>query len=188
MFDEKNKQAYRQITAPASLYSRIAAEQPKPRMRGIWRPMAAAAMVLCLCLIIFPLLGQNESVEVLLDDVPLSSDAAVLPAVRTAVMLTTSGEPVSVRLMLSAEKETTVTVSDGTVKICDPQDNSIRASGKEGVADGPAWLLWELTAAQRDAVYTMRLESGKTNCTVFLQYDDTVNAWTVCRKNSDGKN
>ncbi len=194
MFDQKEVEAYRKITAPADLRERVLSSYADIPSAG-WNPYSmlrmassvAACLVLVIVLSVFTIgrIGDasvSVSGETLLPECSASVQpeygVAPLSVQQIAKSMTLS---VSLPITLTLSEETVISVSDGT--LCMTGDDQETVSlGSSFTADGNITLNWCLESDGTKNAFVMTLRGTLKSETLILAYDDLSGDWTLTRK------
>ena len=194
MFDNKEIEAYRSISAPADLRNRVLSfdtEERKPARntaRMIRRVSTlAACLVLMICFSAMAItsmgavgisvsgdaLEKNETMTVLENGVaPLSYDKRSL-------------SQVEIPMTLAIEHETAITVSGGALCIVEEETDEIRETVLSGTVyrtDSPESLIWTVSADAEQKEFEMTLKSRFKTETITLAFDEHTGAWVISRR------
>lgn len=186
MFDNKDIEAYRKISAPDELRLRIAqscqAEIAAPRfsaakIRGL--SAVAACLIIIACVFTF---GRNDGISITVNGEELSSQEIILADVNQGIapaaarMLPVYNVPVK----LDVKRQTEISVSDGMMQIFDAETGEYIASETSISTDRDIQISWELS--ETSAEPKMYVRDKKNSYTITLRYDEAANQRTICRQ------
>lgn len=193
MFDEKQIEAYRNISAPADLRERVlssCAEYPTARknLPAMLRTIssAAACLVLVIVLSVFTV-GHfgDASVSVSGNDVLPEHSAPIYPEHGVAplsVQPTGKSIPaVSFPIALSLSEKTKITVSAGEMKMMDDTDELV-SFGSALTSDGEILIHWFVNPIDTENAFVMTLRGALKSETLILAYNESDDVWTISRK------
>ena len=170
--------AYRRITAPPALKTRLltAAAASLPRRRR--RPMAAAAAACLALTLLFALIGSRAPAVVTMDGRVIG--AKEQPVTSAAAARTGPAEEVSLSLTVSARGTAQVSVTQGELKIIGPRGAELPV-GAAATVDGPTAFAWHvpLTAAEAPRL-TVTWKNGTAS--YVLRPDETGQNWFIAKE------
>ncbi|MBQ8497145.1 MAG: hypothetical protein IJ489_06820 [Clostridia bacterium] len=192
MFDEKEIEAYRKISAPDGLRERVlssCAEYPKARrnLPAMLRTISSAAACLALVVVLSVFtMGRfgDASVSVSGDAILPESSVSVYPEHGVAPL---SAQPtgksipaVSFPIALSLSEKTKITVSAGEMQMTDDTDESV-SFGSALTADGEILIHWYVNPNDTENAFVMTLRGALKSETLTLAYNEINDTWTISR-------
>ena len=191
MFDEKEIEAYRSISAPADLRERVlssCAERPQERrsFSAMVRMTASAAACLLLVVVLsvftvgnFGGVSVSVSGESLLPEGSASvypeHGVAPLSAQPTGKSITPS---VSFPIALALSEKTDISVSGGEMKMT--TDGAV-SFGTALAADGQVLIDWYINPDDTENAFVMTLRGALKSETLTLAYNEMTDRWTISR-------
>ena len=194
MFDPKEVEAYRNITAPADLRERVLSSYADIPSAG-WNPYSmlrmasgvAACLVLVIVLSVFTI-GRigDASVSVSGESLLPECSASVFPEYGVAPLsvqpIAKSVTPsVSLPITLALPEKTVISVSDGTLSLTGDDQETV-SLGSSFTADGQITFNWCLSHDGTKNAFVMTLRGTLKSETLILSYDDWSGEWTLNRK------
>ena len=189
MFDKKQIEAYRNISAPESLRDRVMAADTgretseKRSLAGTIRILGtlAACLVLVAVFSVFAV-GNFGDLSVSVDGKALSYTEMTFYETQSYAMQI-ARMPVSTEIPLSfaIDRETTFSVSAGIIEMMDAGTEETIASGTSLAASDDVRILWSVEANEDNCVFDMTVESGRKTETIRLTYKADERVWTICR-------
>ncbi len=184
MFDQKQTDAFRSITAPEELRERVLAmEQKKPRnsRRIIMGISSAAACLLILAAIPFfgRTLQKNPVFSV--NGTTIAEDEILLSDENSGVMTASARTVQKYTAVISAEfpTDTTIAVSDGNMELTSIDSTGIIGSGEECKAKGNVLIRWTVDIPTENAQYYLTADTDGKEKTFKLYYDSASNLWYI---------
>lgn len=181
MFNEKQTNAYKNITAPMELRERVLNAEKQPTVSGKTSSLKVirnvTTLAACICLVVAVGFGLNsgKTLTVAMNGTSLSQQAQPLSVARAsyAVASADEKETLEIPLELSLTGSTDISVSDGVILNSSYEEYSEQSFSKEKTD-----IIWKLNA-DREETYTLEIESGKDGCTVMLIFNNAENSWTI---------
>ena len=194
MFDEKEIEAYRSISAPANLRERVlssCAEHPSARRNfpAMLRMVssAAACLVLVTVLSVF-MVGHFGDVSVSVSGETLlpESSVSVYPEHGVAPL---SAQPigksitpsVSFPISFTLADKTQINVSKGELYM-ENENGDMVSFGSALTADGQIQINWYVLPNEEENAFVMTLRGALKSETLILAYDEANDIWNISRK------
>lgn len=181
MFDKKEIEAYKSITAPDELRERVFStaannifESKRTIQRKIGAVAAAAAGLIILVGLPVYMLRSSAKPEILLFGDPLTADgiAIIEESAVSAEASARSTPTFSVRLELELKCKTEISVTDGTMTVTDPETCELLYTGTEFTAESDVFTVnWSTDVPDDSTTYYMTLKDGINNSEVIMSYD-----------------
>lgn len=173
MFNEKQTNAYKNITAPLELRERVLNTEKQPTVSGKTSSLKVirniTTIAACVCLIVAVGFGLNsdKSLTVAMNGTGLSQEAKLLNTSRAAYSVAQAEEKevLEIPLEITHSGEADITANDGTI---------LNSSDE----DGKMSIIWQINA-DREKEYTLEIESEKDSCTVMLIFNNAENSWEI---------
>lgn len=194
MFDPKEVEAYRKISAPADLRERVLSSYADIPSAG-WNPYSmlrmassvAACLVLVIVLSVFTI-GRigDASVSVSGESLLPECSASVHPEYGVAPLsvqpIAKSMTPsVSLPITLTLAEKTVISVSDGALSLMGDGEETV-SLGSSFTADGQLTVNWCLPYDGTQNAFVMTLRGTLKSETLILSYDEWSGEWTLNRK------
>lgn len=186
MFDEKEIKAYQSISAPDELRERVLSVGNSSARRNIQHRVRAfaamaAGLILLVGLPVYVLRNISEPEillrgELLTADVISIVDESAVPAEASA----RSTPTFSVPLELELKRETEISVTEGVMRVTDPETGELLYTGTEFTSKGNVIVNWSTVVPDEKHTYYMTLKDGINSSEVILSYDGY---WTISCKN-----
>ncbi len=179
MFDDKQIEEFRQIRAPGELRAKILSQKTvryrNPAMR--YAAMAACTVFLVTAILLFFPMGSGIAVtadgqKVTADWTAISAAISDEPVAYALARSANPAESLEIPLDFTADGTCTVTVSAGEISA----DGMAVEPGMEFEADKNLQLIWRISPADRDTVYSLVLHSGGEKTVLVMKYD---NGWKI---------
>jgi hypothetical protein len=184
MFDQKQTDAFRSITAPEELRERVLAmEQKKPRnsRRIIMGISSAAACLLILAAI--PFFGRTPQKNPVfsVNGTTLAEEAMLLSDESSGAMTASARTVQKYTAVISAEfpTDTTLAVSDGRIELTSIDSSEVIGQGEECKAKGEVLIRWTVDIPEKDAQYYLTADTDSKEQTITLYYDSASNLWYI---------
>ncbi len=184
MFDQKQTDAFRSITAPMELKEKVLAlEQKKPRNnRRIIMSLSSAAA--CLLLIVaIPLLGRipQKNPVFSVNGTAIGNESLLLSENNSGVMAASARTIQKYTAVISAEfpASTVITVSDGSLELTDTDTNDFIGGGAECTAEGNTIIRWTVDIPTENAQYYMTTDTDGKEKTFKMYYESATSAWYI---------
>ncbi len=184
MFDQKQTDAFRSITAPEELRERVfAMEQKKPRnsRRLIMSISSAAACLLLVAAI--PLFGKTPQKNPVfsVNGTTIAEEAILLSEENSGVMAASARTVQKYTAVISAEfpTDTTLAVSEGIMELTSIDSTGIIGSGAECKAKGNVLIRWTVDIPTENAQYYLTADTDGKEQTFKLYYDSASNLWYI---------
>ncbi len=197
MFDEKEIEAYRSISAPSDLRERVlssyVAEKPvKRNFSGTIRMVSnlAACLILVIALSVFAVgnfgdVSVSVSGQEILPDSAVSIHAEEIVAPLSVQQTEKSVTPsVAFPILLNLSEKTEISVSDGELQTTNDADGSM-TSCTALTADGETLIYWSIDPGAQEKAFVLTLRSALKSETIILSYDEIGNVWTISRENTN---
>ena len=173
MFNEKQTNAYKNITAPMELRERVLNAEKQPTVSGktsslkVIRNITTLAACVCLIVAVGFGLNSNKSFTVSMNGTGLTQEATPLNTARASYSVAAANEKeiLEIPLEITLEGESDITANGGTIL------NSSEDNGKMSV-------VWQINA-DREETYTLEIKSEKDSCTVMLIFNNAENLWKI---------
>lgn len=192
MFDRKQAEAFRSITAPEELRERILAmEQKKTRnsRRFIMSISSAAACLLLVAAI--PLWGKTTQKKPVfsVNGTTIAEEAILLSEESSGVMTASARTVQKYTAVISAEfpTDTTLAVSDGSMELTSIDSNGIIGQGEECKTKGKVLIRWTVDIPAKDAQYYLTADTDGKEQTFSLNYESASALWYISLE-ADKKN
>lgn len=187
MFDKKQTDAFRSITAPKELRERVLAmEQEKPRhsKRLVMSISSAAACLLLIAAVPLLLQSQQKNPVFSVNGAVIEDEALLLSEDNSSVMAASARTVQKYTAVISAEfpQKTTLTVSDGSLELTSPETNEIIGYGAECTAEDNVLIRWNVDLPTEDAQYYLTADADGTEQTFRLYYESASNLWYISRE------
>lgn len=178
MFDKKEIEAYKSITAPDELRERVfstAVKDNSEAKRIIQHRIGAAAagLIILVGLPVY-MLRSSAKPEILLFGDPLTADgiAIIEESAVPAEASARSTPTFSVRLELELKCKTEISVTEGIMTVTDPETCELLYTGTEFTAESDMFTVnWSTDVPDDSTTYYMTLKDGINNSEVILSYD-----------------
>ena len=188
MFNQKEIQAYRAISAPSDLRDKVlssCAEQPlrkkDSRFYMKWVSSIAACFALVAVLSVFAA-GEYGHVSVSLSGGELVKERAVVYVPEDGVQpLSMQRELAETVIPISLDGHAEISVSDGIMNVIRSDTNEILYTGTEYSMDGKTLVHWTVCADDTARVYEMTVRGIFDTEKIILAYDESDNVWTATR-------
>lgn len=184
MFDQKQTEAFRSITAPEELRERILAmEQKKPRnsRRLIMSISSAAACLLLIAAI--PLFGRTPQKNPIfsVNGTTIAEEAILLSEENSGVMAASARTVQKYTAVISAEfpTDTTLAVSDGIMELTSIDSSGIIGKGEECKAKGNVLIRWTVDIPTENAQYYLTADTDGKEKTFRLNYESASALWYI---------
>lgn len=192
MFDQKEIDAYRKISAPADLRDKVlsscAEQTPRkrdPRVYMRWGSSIAACFVLAMVLTVFAA-GGYGNVSVSLSDCELEKEQSVVYVPNGGVQgISMYRELAETVIPLSLDGHAELSVSDGFMNIMKTDTDEILYVGTEYSMDGKTLVHWTVCADDTAHVFEMTVRGIFDTEKIILSYDESDNVWTVTRVDAE---
>ncbi len=184
MFDQKQTDAFRSITAPMELKEKVLAlEQKKPRNnRRIIMSLSSAAACLLLVAAI-PLLNKipQKNPVFSVNGTAIGSEALLLTENNSGVMTAAARTVQKYTAVISAKfpTNTVITVSDGSLELTDTDTNEIIGFGTECTAEGDTTIRWTVDIPTENAQYYLTADTDGKEKTFEMYYESATSAWYI---------
>lgn len=186
MFEKREIEAYKSITAPDELRERVLSADYSVARRSIQHKIGAlVAMAACMILIVgLPMyvLRSSAKPEILLHGEPLTADgiAIIEESAVPAEASARSTPTFSVQLELELKCETEISVTEGIITVTDPETLERLYTGTEFTSDSDVITInWSTEVPGDSTTYYMTLKDGINNSEIILSYDG---CWTISCK------
>lgn len=134
---------------------------------------AVAACFLLVCTI--SLIGQlNSGIKITVNGNSITKEPVLIDVPMPYSRLL-SEDTFSFSLELEPRKETSVSISDGTIKVYSSETDELLYCGESYKTNEAVTLLWEVAVPAPATAYKMRL--NKT--VLILSFDENTNQWTI---------
>ena len=181
MFDEKQTNAYKNITAPLELRERVLNAEKQPTVSGktsSLKPLRnIAALAACVCLIVAAgiIFNTNNSVSVSMNGTSLSVNEVALNTARAAYSTAAANEKetLEIPLELTLTGKTSITANDGVIL-----NSSYEECCEQTFNEETKSIIWMLNA-DREKEYTLEIASENDSCTVMLIFNNAENLWKI---------
>ncbi len=181
MFDKKQTNAYKNITAPLELRERVLNTEKQPTVSGKTSSLRVlsnvAALAACFVLVVAAgfIFNTNDSLSVSVNGINLSLNEAALNTARASYSVATANEKeaLEIPLELTLTGKTKITANDGVILNSFYEECSEQTFNKETKS-----IIWKLNA-DREKEYTLEIESEKDLCTVMLIFNNAENLWKI---------
>ncbi len=181
MFNEKQTNAYKNITAPLELRERVLNTENRPTVFGKTsslkqiRNIATLAACICLIVAVGIIFNSNNSVSVSMNGASLSQEAKPLNTARASVAAAQSLEEeiIEIPLEITLSGKTDITANDGKIL-----NSSYEVCNEQTFEEEKISIIWQLSA-NREKEYTLEIESKKDSCTVMLIFNNAENLWKI---------
>lgn len=185
MFNEKQTNAYKNITAPMELRERVLHAEKQPTVSGktsslkVIRNLTTLAACVCLIVAVSLSFNTNKSLTVSMNGTSLSQEAKPLSVTRASYSVAAADEKetLEIPLELTLTGSTEISVSDGVILNSSYEEYSEQSFNEENTD-----IIWKINA-DREKTYTLEIESEKDSCTVMLIFNNAENSWTISCKN-----
>ncbi len=190
MFDSKEIEAYRAISAPADLRQKVLSsctEEMKPA-RNFSRMIRtvstlAACLVLVTCFSVMAL-GNFFEADAFISGEMITEEATVF-AEEEAMPLSLDARTLShvdVPMTLEMRGKTEITVSDGVLLILDDTTDEVLETVSSGTAyktDKTTALIWTISADAEQKSFEMTIKSLFNTEVITLTYEETLGEWLI---------
>ncbi len=194
MFDERKIEAYKSITAPDELRERVlntaqTSADSSLRKRTITHKVcSAAAMAAGLMLVVglpMYMLNKGSAPEVSFNGQLLTADRISVSEINSGVSVasTRSCTTAEIPLELDIDRRTEISLSGGTMKISQPDTDTVLYSGADYSTDSDVNIQWRIDALESSQTYCMTLDDNKNTYEITLSYDEAAGEWNLsCEK------
>lgn len=180
MFDSKQIEAFRQIKAPAELRDKVIGAKTVPMRTVVLRYSSLAACLIIMLTAVLLFHARTDGIAVNMNGHEITSEGVytVLSTMDTAaysvarVVPVTAGETLEIPLEFTVTGECTANVSSGSILM----DGEETESGAQLTAEGNLNLIWRIESADREAYYSLVLQSGGEQVVLVMKYD---NGWMI---------
>ena len=184
MFESNQIEAFRQIKAPAELRDKVIGAKTVPMRTVVLRYGSLAACLVIMLTAVLLFHGRTDGIAVAMDGHPVTSEGVytVLSTLETAhysvarVVPMTEGQlldqTLEIPLEFTVTGECTANVSSGSILM----DGEETESGAQLTAEGNLNLIWRIESADREAYYSLVLQSGGEQVVLVMKYD---NGWMI---------
>lgn len=185
MFSKKTIEAYRSVTAPSSLKSRVISMDETviaPKKTPVLRYKTAAALagLVIAVTISVTLFGSLRSPELLTADSKIGENPVAVTSSdnlsKNAVSPSSSSEPLSFEFFLSCTGETEISVSVGYIT-----SQSGEKHGNSLSFDGDAQFFWVADTKATDKGASMYLTKGNKTTTYELSQNKQTAIWSISK-------
>lgn len=192
MFNQKEVEAYRNISAPDALRDKVLSScaDAAPRKRSAlayrkWASSIAACFVLVMALAALGI-GRFANVSVSLSDSKLAHEQSVEYRSKNgakSISVYRDGGEETIPLFLDGRAE--LSVSDGIMYIMDPETEEVLYTGTEYSMDGKTLVRWTINARDDAHPLEMTVRGVFKTEKIILTYDASEETWTVTRKDAE---
>lgn len=175
MFSEAQKSAYRAVSAPETLRSRVldmAMDAPQPKKRPVRRWMTAAVAACFVLVMLSSALLPKNGTEILVGGAALGSEPIAVEE-SDGVALARAVETLGVPLTVKPHGKAVIELSHGVLN----SGGTVIADRCE--IDSPAELIWEIESPDPAKTYVLRVDCGEDRSVLTLAFDAAENRWTV---------
>ena len=181
MFNEKQTNAYKNITAPMELRERVLNTEKQPTVSGKTSSLKVVRNIVtlaaCVCFIVAVGFGLNsgKTFTVSMNGTSLSQEAKPLSLARASYSVAAADEKeaLEIPLELTLTGSTKISVNDGVIL-----NSSYEECCEQSFSEEKTDIIWKLNA-DREETYTLEIESEKDSCTVMLIFNNAENLWTI---------
>lgn len=191
MFDKKDIDSYRSISAPNELRERVmtyfkeesnAKTAKKYRIPEIYKFSAmAVCMLLVLVIGILFYSNNNSKLSVWVNGEKLTSEAITISSSDDGIA------PANARAMLGFDipiefdikRQTEISVSGGMMQVFDEETGELIALETTFFTDKSVKIVWEISTADINAAYEMYVSDAKDSYTITPKYDHSANCWKI---------
>ena len=196
MFDPKEIEAYRKISAPVDLKDKILSSctDAAPKKRNLheyrkWISSIAACFVLVAVLAVVGV-GNYGAVSVSVSDSELGKEQSVTyvpnDGVQSISVYRESVKTADAVIPLLFDGHAELSVSGGVMNIVDTKDTEkVLYSGTEYSMDGKTLVCWAISADDDAYAFEMTVQGTFQTEYILLTYDSANDIWTVSRKGED---
>lgn len=187
MFNKKDIDSYRSISAPDELQERVmklSEEEVSDRPKFLTVNMRqAGALAACIIIAVFGVFAfaGNRKMSVWVNDEMLASQTITLSDANSGVSpASMRAMPViSVPVRLDIRRKTEISVSDGMMQVTDAKTGEVLSVSNEFTAEKDVEIFWEISAFDINTSYEMSISDSKSNYVLALTYDNTANSWII---------
>lgn len=199
MFDKKEIEAYRSISAPDTLRDRILNEyesetkSPKYTFAGVAKMLGSLAACFVLAVVFSVLaVGNFGSASVSYNGEALSENEIVLADENAGIspLFARMISQTEVPLLFTLNDKTEFSVSDGVMQMMDPDTEELLDFGYKLTAEKAeknVLIRWSVCAEpdlapEKAIAFEMAVRSGKKSYVIVLSFDADARVWTIAKK------
>ncbi len=188
MFDQKEIEAYRKITAPDTLRDKVMSScaDTAPRKNAplfYMKRISAIAACFVLVAVLSVFAAQNfggYSVAIASGELPRERSVAYDPASEPAP-LAIAREADEAVITLSIDGRCELTVSDGTLYLADEENGELTDHGPRCEVGGETLVHWTVRADDKTQTFEMTVRGTFKTEKLILQWDEAGMTWTLTR-------
>ncbi len=188
MFDPKEIEAYRNISAPEGLREKILSCDTavvQKRNRAVFLKQIstiAACFVLVAVLTVFAARDLGDfSVSIASGEIPQGRTVAYEPDSSAEQALSVTRDPEETIISLTLDGNAELSVSDGTLHVVDSETNEILYTGTAYSARGETLVYWTVRADETADCFEMTVKGAFKTETIILSYSESDGEWTLTR-------
>ncbi|MBE6632067.1 MAG: hypothetical protein E7623_05130 [Ruminococcaceae bacterium] len=185
MFDQRQKDAYRSISAPPSLRAKVLYSARTEVKKNVFTSMTCirkyAAIAACLIAVI--VLGVYASIpgapSVSVDGVQIGAEYLAISNIDNEVSPVTyrSDEPFDLELGVELKRNAEIEVSDGCFDIV----NKENGESVTEMAKGKYIIRWSINSIDTEKTYLLTVYEGKAEHVYELSFEYSANTWQIRR-------
>lgn len=177
MFNEKQINTYKNISAPRELRERVLNAEKQPTVSGNTSSLKAirniSLIAACLAIIVTSVyfFNSKETVSVFVNGSDLSKGFSIVENSHSAYALAQANETENLEICLDLylQQKSQISVNDGILLNYETKTVSLENNTQ---------IVWSLQA-DREKEYFLEIASEKNTCTVMLIFDNTENYWKI---------
>lgn len=186
MFDQKQADAFRSITAPEELRERVLAMEQKKSRNSRRLIMSISSAAACLLLVAaIPLRGRTLQKKPVfsVNGTTLAEEAMLLSDESSGAMTASARTVQKYTAVISAEfpTDTTLAVSDGRIELTSIDSSEVIGQGEECKAKGEVLIRWTVDIPEKDAQYYLTADTDSKEQTITLYYESAAGLWYISR-------
>jgi len=169
MFSEEQVKAYKSITAPEELRSRVIASAPKKKSRSAVYRYAGLAACLAVIIAVSLVFTSMGSVTVYTDGQEITENGV---PVYSAVSAMSARGLFGIKLEAELEGKTVISATEGNVYV-----NGQLSSGE--IDAGKVDVIWDIVPTDTEKTYVLTFENSRGVTEVTLLFNETA-GWMLC--------